>query len=163
MRFGEAGIQMMSRPKMMSRLKKIWLGSLVVFIAVQFIQPARNKSGQVLYTDISKVVSVPENVRAILQNACYDCHSNNTVYPWYSYIQPAGWWMNAHIKEGKEDLNFSEFGSYSLRRRASKLHAIENSITDGSMPLWSYTLLHKKARLTKEDKTLLISWVQKVK
>lgn len=92
----------------MGRIKKILLGILVVIIAIQFIQPARNKSARVLPTDVSKIYNVPENVQAILKRSCYDCHSNNTIYPWYSWIQPAGWWLASHIKRGKEELNFSE-------------------------------------------------------
>ena len=142
----------------MSRIKKILLGLLIIVVIIQFIQPARNKNGQVLSTDISKTVSMPENVQTVLKTACYDCHSNNTNYPWYTNIQPVGWMMARHIKEGKKELNFSEFGSYSKRRQLSKLKAIGNSIKDAAMPLTSYTFIHKNARLTKEEKVLVIAW-----
>ncbi|WP_173820176.1 heme-binding domain-containing protein, partial [Niastella vici] len=94
----------------MSPIKKMLLGVLIVFVVIQFIQPARNKNGQVLAADISKMYSLPENVQATLKTACYDCHSNNTQYPWYVNIQPAGWMLARHIKQGKAELNFSEFG-----------------------------------------------------
>ena len=136
---------------------------LIAFAVIQCIQPARNKSGQVLQTDITNTVTVPSNVKTILVAACYDCHSNNTRYPWYSYIQPGGWWLANHIKEGKEELNFSEFGTYSHRRQINKLRSIETSIKDGAMPLSSYTLLHKGARLTNDEKALIIAWTNKVK
>lgn len=116
----------------MSRIKKIGLVILVVIIAIQFIQPARNKRGKVLPTDISKTYNLPENVQAILKKSCYDCHSNNTNYPWYAKIQPAGWWLASHIKKGKKDLNFSEFGNYSSFRQQSKFNAIYHSIEDGT-------------------------------
>ena len=144
----------------MSRIKKILLAILIVFIVIQFIQPARNKNGQVIATDISKIYSLPQSVQATLKTACYDCHSNNTNYPWYTNIQPVGWMMARHIKEGKEELNLSEFGSYSERRQLSKLRSIENSIKDGSMPISSYTIIHKNARLTKEEKAQLIDWAK---
>jgi hypothetical protein len=144
----------------MSRIKKILLAILIVLIVIQFIQPARNKNGQVLATDISKMVSLPQHVQAILKTACYDCHSNNTIYPWYTNIQPVGWMMARHIKEGKEELNFSEFGSYASRRQLSKLKAIGNSIQDDDMPLASYTFIHKNARLTNEEKALIINWAK---
>ncbi|MDQ2863410.1 MAG: heme-binding domain-containing protein, partial [Bacteroidota bacterium] len=121
----------------MSLLKKIFIVLLISFIAIQFIQPARNTSGHVLPTDISKTVSVPENVHAILQTACFDCHSNNTRYPWYNYVQPIAWILANHIKHGKKDLNFSEFGSYPIRRQQSKLKAIADQVRDGEMPLYS--------------------------
>lgn len=144
-------------------LKKILLVLLIVFIAIQFIQPARNTSGQVLPTDISKTVSVRENVQQILRTSCYDCHSNNTNYPWYNYMQPTAWILANHIKHGKKDLNFSEFGSYSIRKQQSKLKAIADQIKDGEMPLSSYTLIHRNARLTTEQKKLIIDWALNAK
>jgi hypothetical protein len=108
-------------------------------VLIQFIQPAQNKSSELLSTDMIKTFIVHQNVQSILKAACYDCHSNNTNYPWYSYIQPFGWVLANHIKEGKVELNFSEFGSYTQRRQASKLKGIENRIKDESMPLSSYT------------------------
>ena len=137
------------------------LAMAIVFIAIQFIQPARNKSGQLLSTDISKMVNIPKNVEAVLKNACYDCHSNNTNYPWYVNIQPMGWMMARHIKNGKEKLNFSEFGSYSTRRKISKLKGIADQIKDNDMPLSSYKMMHKNARLSHSEKTLVMNWMQK--
>jgi hypothetical protein len=142
----------------MKRLKRILLGLLVVLILIQFIQPTRNKSKEILSTDLVKTIKIPQNVQSILKTACYDCHSNNTNYPWYSRIQPFGWLLARHIRLGKAELNFSEFSSYSMRRQIGKLNGIANSIKDGTMPLGSYTMIHKNARLSKEDKALLIDW-----
>ena len=147
----------------MNILKKILLLLLVVFLAIQFIQPARNTNGQALPTDISKVVSVPENVQSLLQTACYDCHSNHTNYPWYTYVQPVGWILHNHIINGKKELNFNDFGSYSKRRRQSKLKAIADQVRDDEMPLSSYRFMHKKARLTKDEKAMIINWVNNTK
>jgi hypothetical protein len=116
-----------------------------------------------LATDISKIVSIPDSVQVVLKNACYDCHSNNTNYPWYSNIQPMGWLMATHIRQGKEELNFSEFGSYSSRKQLSKLNGIANSIKDDIMPLSSYKLMHKNARLSTIEKVLIINWVKQSK
>jgi hypothetical protein len=148
---------------MMPRIKKTLLVLLVVIIAIQFIQTARNKSGQVLSADISKTYHLPKNVQAILKESCYDCHSNNTIYPWYSNIQPFGWWLASHIRRGKAELNFSEFGNYSSYKQRSKLFAIAKSIEDGTMPFPSYSLIHKNARLTKEQKGIVIDWASKEK
>lgn len=147
----------------MRLIKKILLVLLIVFIAIQFIQPARNTNGQVLPPNISKAVFVPQNVQLLLQTACYDCHSNNTNYPWYNYMQPAAWILANHIKHGKKDLNFDDFGSYSIRKQQSKLKAIANQIKDGEMPLYSYTIIHKNARLSKDEKSLIINWAQNAK
>jgi hypothetical protein len=147
----------------MSQVKKILLVILVTIIAIQFIQPARNKSGQVLPTDISKVYNIPNQIQSVLKNACYDCHSNNTNYPWYSNIQPGGWWLASHIRKGKEELNFSEFGDYSSRKQRSKLNSIAKTVEDGTMPFPSYTLIHRNARLTKDEKAVIINWANNTK
>lgn len=146
----------------MSRLKKLLLGLLILFIAIQFFQPARNnKDGQVLPVDFANLYSVPENVQGILKTACYDCHSNHTNYPWYSYVQPVGWILDRHIRDGKEELNFSEFGAYSVRRQMSKLKAIGGSVRDNTMPLSSYTMLHESARLSQAEKKMILDWTRK--
>jgi hypothetical protein len=142
----------------MSRLKNILWPLLILFIAIQFVRPAQNKSERVLSTDMTKIYSVPDNVQAVFRAACYDCHSNNTRYPWYSNIQPGGWLLANHVKNGRSALNFSEFGSYSQRKQTSKLKAIVNSLNDGTMPLKSYSLIHRDARLTNDEKALIINW-----
>src|SRR5690606_2903635 len=112
---------------------------LIIFLLMQLYQPVRNTfSGQVLTTDITKVYDVPKDVQTILATSCYDCHSNNTVYPRYSYIQHARMFLDRHISEGKEELNFNEFGSYSKRKQESKLKAIVSQVKSGEMPLKSY-------------------------
>lgn len=140
--------------------KGILLVSGILFIALQFIRPVHNKSSQVLTTDISKVITIPDTVLTLLKNACYDCHSNNTYYPLYSNIQPMGWLMAYHIKQAKNQLNFSDFGSYSQRRQLSKLDGIANSIKDDVMPLKSYKIMHKSAQLSTDEKSLLINWAK---
>lgn len=134
---------------------------VIVFVAIQFIQPAHNKSGQVLATDFTKVYTVPVNLQTILKNACYDCHSNNTSYPWYSNIQPMAWMMARHINNGKQKLNFSEFANCSSRKQTSKLKEIANQIKDNEMPISSYKMIHTKANLTEEEKVLIMDWMNK--
>lgn len=144
----------------MKLIKKVLLAAGIVFVAIQFIQPSKNINNQEFASDISKSIPVPDNVQVILKNACYDCHSNNTRYPWYAYIQPAGWLLSAHIAEAKGKLNFNEFGNLSARRQISKLDGIANSIKDDIMPLSSYKLMHKNARLSQNEKELLLIWAQ---
>jgi len=147
----------------MKLVKKILLVLFVVFIAIQFVQPAHNTSGQVLPTDITKTVDIPDKILDIFKNSCYDCHSNNTRYPWYVYIQPMGWMMAKHIKNGKGNLNFSEFGTYSKRKQANKLRSVGMSIQDGSMPLSSYNIMHTDAKLSTEDKKMISDWATNIK
>ena len=146
----------------MRLLKKISLAIIIPFVAIQFIQPARN-TGQLMRADITKHFSIPASVESILHTSCYDCHSNNTSYPWYANIQPMGWLLAYHINKGKADLNFNEFGSYSKRRRLSKLKSIAGSVKDGSMPIASYTWMHANAKLSAENKASIINWATRTR
>jgi len=144
-------------------IKKILFIGLIIFLLIQLYQPARNISfEQDITGNFTKVYNVPKNVEIILRTSCYDCHSNNTYYPWYSYIQPARFFMERHIKEGKEELNFNEFGNYSKRRQNSKLKAISKEIKSNEMPLSSYTLIHKNAILTASQKKKVLDWINKI-
>lgn len=138
--------------------RKILSGLLIAFVLIQFIQPVRNLSNEIPSGHITKAINVPDKVEEVLKTACYDCHSNNTYYPWYSGIQPFGWLLAKHIRDGKAELNFDEFGAYSLRRRISKMNGIKNSMEDETMPLRSYTFLHSNARLSTNEKALIIDW-----
>ena len=127
---------------------------------MQLYQPARNESyEQVNTADFTSIYKVPKNVETILRTSCYDCHSNNTHYPLYSYIQPARFFMESHIKEGKENLNFNEWGNYSNRKQNNKLDGIVKQIKSDEMPLASYTLIHKNAILTSIQKQEVINWI----
>ncbi|ULT42958.1 heme-binding domain-containing protein [Niabella defluvii] len=130
----------------------------VILIGIQVFQPLRNQSDEVTASHIERVYAVPQNVKAILTQSCYDCHSNNTRYPWYSRIQPGAWYMARHIKKGKEELNFSTFGEYSARKQRNKFRAMAGQVKDGEMPLSSYTLIHRNAVLSQDDKQVLINW-----
>lgn len=144
----------------MKLAKKILLGIVVIFAVIQFFRPDPNNASQASPSDISGVVSVPDPVKVILENACYDCHSNNTRYPWYANIQPAGWWLAGHIKEAKGDLNFSDFGGYSQRTQLSKLEGVAAVVEEDIMPLRSYKMMHKNARLSADEKNLVIEWAR---
>lgn len=142
-------------------VKKIFILGFVIFLLIQFYQPARNLDyGQVLPTHFNKIYAVPSDVKSILRTSCYDCHSNNTEYPWYSYIQPPRMILDSHIKEGKENLNFSTFGDYSQRKQENKLERIVKQIKSDEMPLATYTRMHKNAILSQENKRLLITWME---
>ena len=144
----------------MSRIKIGVVVLLVILAAIQFVQPPRNQSVQVSTAGIATVINVPDHLQTVLQNSCYDCHSNNTRYPWYAVLQPGAWLIASHIEEGKAELNFDEFGNYSKRRQLSKLKAIQGSIEDESMPLPSYTFIHRGSILSETDQKLLKDWLE---
>merc|ERR1712098_407836 len=136
---------------------------LVAFVGIQFIPTTRNQSDTVPETDFMLVNNVPENIQNKLQVSCYDCHSNNTQYPWYNKIQPVAWFLEDHIKEGKAELNFNEWDSLSSRRKSSKLRSIIKQIESGEMPLDSYTLIHKDAKFSEAEAEEIINWVTQLK
>ncbi len=147
---------------MKRKLKKIALVFFLVFVAIQFYQPKQNISNSFdIGKNFANNYNVPPSVLNSLQIACYDCHSNNTKYLWYDYIQPARMFVENHIKNGKGELNFNEFASYSNRKQQSKLEAISKEIKSGDMPLNSYTLLHSEANLKEEEKEAIITWIDK--
>lgn len=146
----------------MNRKQTVLTVIVVIAALIQFIRPYRNMDNRILTTDITNIYTVPHELGAIFRNSCFDCHSNYTHYPWYTNIQPMGWWMASHIRDGKSELNFNEFGSYSPRKQLSKLKAIENSIEDEFMPLPSYVLIHRDAKLTKEEKEKITAWIGSV-
>jgi len=141
--------------------KRVKIALLITFtiVIIQFIQPIKNKSQKEKGADIASVFQMPLRVNYTLHEACYDCHSDNTRYPWYSNVEPIGWVMARHIRNGKEKLNFSNFAQLSERKQVSKLREIAEQIKNAAMPLFSYKLMHKGARLSNTDRKLLLDWI----
>jgi len=136
---------------------------LGVLVIMQFIRPEKNKQEGEAVNHISKAYLIPEDVSTVLKKACYDCHSNNTRYPWYANIQPVAWWLADHIKDAKEELNFSEFAAYNQRRQYRKMEEVIDEVKEGGMPLNSYTWIHKDARLTEEEKNKVMAWAESIR
>lgn len=141
--------------------KKILIGLGLVLLVIQFIRPARNLSGDDT-KHLATQYSFPGNVAPLVEKACYDCHSNKTVYPWYSNIQPVGWWLANHVNEGKEHLNFSEFATYSREDQQHAFKEIFEVVKEGEMPLKSYTFngFHPEAKLSPLDRQAITAWAQ---
>jgi hypothetical protein len=139
----------------MTKNKKFLYAVVAILILIQFIRPERNLGK----AETENTIFVNAEVGTILQTSCFDCHSNYTNYPWYTNIQPIGWWLNHHVDEGKEELNFSEFETYSLKRKLHKLEEIKEMVEEGEMPLSSYTLIHGDTKLSPEQKEILYKWV----
>ncbi|QMU30388.1 heme-binding domain-containing protein [Adhaeribacter radiodurans] len=139
--------------------KKVLFLIILVLILIQFFRPTKNISRQEQPQALKKRYIIPANVEVTLQKACYDCHSNNTRYPWYAEIQPIAWFLADHVKEGKEELNFDEFLTYPTRKQDHKLEEIVETQEEGTMPLSSYTFIHKEANLNPRQKNEIITWV----
>jgi Haem-binding domain len=139
-------------------VKKIAIALLVVLVIIQFFKPDRNISSEKSTNDITNKYAVPASVQEILKTSCYDCHSNNTVYPWYANIQPVAWWLADHVNEGKKELDFSEFLTYSPKKAHHKLEEVNEMVKEGEMPLQSYTIIHRNAKLSEPQKLEIATW-----
>lgn len=140
-------------------VKKCLIVFFSLLVVIQFIRPEKNTSHRAQPDDLFSQQPAPEDIRVAIEHACYDCHSNNTRYPWYAEVQPLGWWLARHVRDGKSHLNFSEFGRYEPKRAARKLEQSSEQIGDESMPLASYTLIHRDARFTPEQKKRIVDWL----
>ena len=147
----------------MKIVKIIGLFLLVTLVGIQFFPTSRNQSDTIPRTDFMLVNDVPEQIKNKLQVSCYDCHSNNTAYPWYNKVQPVAWLLENHVKEGRAELNFNEWDSLSSRRKASKLKSIISQIENDEMPLASYTLIHSDAVFTDTEKQDIIKFLTELK
>lgn len=142
-------------------IKILLLLFLVVFIVIQFVnRPEKTTTAEVTPAHITKQLQVPANVESILKRSCYDCHSNHTVWPWYSSIAPASWLLTDDVEVGRKKMNFSEWTSLSDAKKEARLNEICEEIRSDEMPLPPYLLLHGDAKLTPEEKDILCAWAE---
>ena len=142
---------------------KVFLGGIVAglaiaFVAIQFYRPARTNPRIDPKNTIEPTMHVPPAVNAILERSCNDCHSSKTTWPWYSKVAPASWYLADHVREGRQELSFSQWGTYTAKRKDHKLEEICGEVKNGKMPLPSYGRLHSHARLSDADVQTLCGW-----
>lgn len=130
----------------------------VVFIGIQFLPSGMPPNKPDDENSITHSGIVTETVLSKLRTSCFDCHSNQTNFPWYSKIAPTSWFLADHIKEGRSHLNFSEWETYNNRKKVRKLQDIVDEVKSGDMPLKSYLIIHKGARLSDEDISSITAW-----
>jgi hypothetical protein len=131
---------------------------LALFILIQFIPFEVPKNSFDTNNDLILFHPSDQEVKGIVRTACYDCHSYETRYPWYSYVAPVKWLVIQDIREGREELNFSEWEKMEKREQIKMLEEIKEEVEGGSMPLPIYTLMHGNARLSDEEKIKLSEW-----
>ena len=139
-------------------MKKILIVLLVAFIIIQFFPIDKTNPTTNTGMDFLKIKNTPEPIAKIIRNSCYDCHSNETIYPSYSYIQPAGWLLKNHVDEARLELNFSTFATYDSKRQIHKLDEAAEYVEQKKMPLESYTLGHPDAKLTDAQRKELVDY-----
>lgn len=134
------------------------LAFVLLFGLIQFYRPEKNWQINESRGDIFYKKDADPKIVKILKTACYDCHSNNTAYPWYNNIAPVSWMIANHVNEGKEHLNFSNWDIYIPEKQHKLLDEIIEVVEEGEMPLSSYLIIHSEAKLSDSDKELLKFW-----
>ena len=143
---------------------KLWQyivgGVAVVFMGIQFVPnelPAvePNNPGDIIQSGI-----VNGDMATMLKKSCYSCHSNETVYPWYSYVAPSSWLVAKDVREGREELNFSAWEEYDMMKKLGKLDDIVEEVKEGKMPMEIYTLIHPSAKIDDAQRALIVAWAE---
>ena len=147
----------------MKILKKVALLLLVVLLGIQFIRPERNQADTLGDSEFLTETNPSDEVKVILKNTCYDCHSNQTNYPWYANVAPISFWIADHIDHGKKHLNFSDWTSYDDKKKDHKLEEVVETVESGEMPLTEYTWTHHEAQLSEEQQKMVIEWASKTR
>lgn len=143
--------------------KKIFLFLLFVFVIMQAFRIDKTTKAVEASKDFISITGANTEVTNLLKTACYDCHSNQPTYPWYTNIAPVSWWIKHHINEGSHHLNFSEWGTYSEKRKNHKLEECIEMVEEGEMPMSSYTWMHGEAKLTDAQRLVLVEWFKAIK
>jgi len=135
-------------------MKKVLIALAGLIIAIQFIPVERTNP------PVTQNIDVPENVSTIIRTSCYDCHSNETNWPWYSYVAPVSFFISGDVKEGRKHLNFSEWDKYDEKKKEKKLGGIVDELEDGEMPLKSYQFIHSDTKIDKEKLAVIKAWAE---
>jgi len=147
----------------MKLLKKILFAIFILLVIVQFFRPEKNDGNLESVNAFLAETNPPKNVKAILQESCFDCHTNSSRYPWYNAITPVNYWLADHIKDGKKHLDFSTWNGNSVKRKDHKFEEIIEMVEQKEMPLPSYTYTHSEAKLNEEQIQAVIDWANQVR
>lgn len=141
--------------------KKILIFLVIILGVIQFFRIDKNNPKVDQQKDFFTLTDPSEEIKTQFKTSCYDCHSNETVYPWYSNVAPVSWFLKGHINEGREKFNFSEWGNFTSDKQRNILEDCEEEIETDEMPLSAYTLMHSEAKLDDNKKALLTDWLKK--
>lgn len=144
----------------MKILKPLLLILILLAIVIQFFPTRQNADNTIPKTDLLTVHQIPSNTATLIKNACYDCHSNHTDYPWYDKVQPFAWVLEKHINDAKREINFNLFETYSPEKQKKILNKMHQVIEEKTMPLTSYKMMHSEARLSKEERQEILDWIE---
>jgi hypothetical protein len=140
--------------------KTIWIALIAIVVVMQLLPSGLPEVTNQNTNDLIVNNKIPDSVVYLLKTACYDCHSNETVYPWYSYLAPVSWLVARDTKLGREELNFSLWESNNKMKKAKYLDNIVEEVSDGGMPMAIYPLMHPEAKLIKSDRQMIVDWAE---
>lgn len=141
-------------------LKRIGIVAIVLLVAIQVYQPTRTNPAVDPKQEIHGVLKVEPAVATILNRSCNDCHSNRTNWPWYSRVAPASWLVVSDVQRGRSAVNFSEWGRYSLQDQRKQLKEVCSAVAEGEMPASQYTLIHRSAKLSADERSAVCRWTK---
>ena len=141
---------------------KIIIGLVLIFVILQILPREKNQNREPSEADIFKVEETSLELRSLIKGACYDCHSFQTEYPWYSNLAPFSWWIDDHIDHARKHLNFSEWATYDAEKKSHKAEEAMEEIEEGEMPMESYQLAHSSARLSAKEKAKILEWFKRL-
>ncbi|RZN83358.1 MAG: hypothetical protein EVB11_05230 [Winogradskyella sp.] len=143
-------------------LKRTILLLIVLFFLMQLYRPNKNDSNYIAANDFLEISVAPTDIKTLIRNSCYDCHSNRTNYKWYDNIAPLSWWIDKTVEKGKVAINFSEWENTDAQKRLSFLSASVFDIKTDRMPTTDYLKLHPSAKLSNKEKMKIISWINNI-
>lgn len=138
--------------------KYVFVTVVVIAVVIQFIRPDMAPVRVDASHTIQAVVPVPPHINDLIHRSCYDCHSNETRWPWYSQISPVSWWLKSHVNDGRSAMNFSEFASLTKKKQLKRLDDACDEVKKGDMPLKTYLPFHPAAKLSDADRGALCTW-----
>lgn len=142
----------------MKWVKRALVALAILFVVAQVIRPSMTNPPVDESRTLQAKAQISPEVYSILERSCKDCHSNKTEWPWYSQVAPVSWYLSNHVKDGRRQLNISDWASYDTRRARSKLDEICEQVKEGEMPLKSYLLIHLRAKLSDADRAAICNW-----
>ncbi len=144
-------------------IKKVVLMLIVVFCLIQAIRIDKTITPIDTSKDLISITAPDVETTDILKKACYDCHSNQPTFPWYTNVAPVSWWIKHHIDEGRHHLNFSEWSTFSAKKKNHKIEECVEMLESNEMPMNSYTCMHKEAKLTNDQRLALVNYFKGLK
>ncbi len=143
---------------MKKKTRNISLAVIGAFAVMQLFPIEKTNPPSDPQKDFINVENPPAEIASLLKKACYDCHSHETKFPWYTSIQPFGWWIRGHIRGGRQNLNFSEWASYDSDKKGHKMVESEEKVGERHMPMKSYVNMHPEAKLSDDDVQVLVDY-----